>query len=51
MNEFLVGLSGQPWLWALFVLGVMGGAAVGLSAFWGLAFRVAGFCFRRRGRG
>ena len=49
MNEFLTGLSsGQPLLWALFVLGVMAVAALSLSAFWGGVFRVAG-AFRRQG--
>ena len=50
MNEFLVGLSsGEGWLWGLFVLGVMVGAAVALSGFWGAVFWVAGVW--RRGRG
>ena len=53
MNEFLVGLSsGEAWLWGLFVLGVMGGAAALLSGFWGAVFRVAGLLRgRQRGRG
>ena len=47
MSEFLTGLSsGQPLLWALFVLGVMAVAALSLSVFWGAVFRVAG-AFRR----
>ncbi len=42
MNEFLTGLSsGQPLLWALFVLGVMTAAALSLSVFWGAVFRAA----------
>ena len=43
MSEFLTGLSsGQPLVWALFVLGVMATAALTLSAFWAAVFRVAG---------
>ena len=35
MYEFLTGLSsGQPLLWALFVLGVIAGLALLLSLFW-----------------
>ena len=35
MYEFLGGLSsGQPLLWALFVLGVIAGLALLLSLFW-----------------
>ena len=35
MNEFLTGLSsGQPVVWAAFVLGVMAVAALTLSFFW-----------------
>lgn len=42
MNEFLTGLSsGPPWLWGLFVLGVMAAAALSLTAFWGALFRAA----------
>ena len=42
MNEFLTNLSsGQPWLWAVFVLGVMASAAVALSLFWGTVFRAS----------
>jgi len=42
MNEFLTGLSsGQPLLWAVFVLGVMAVVAVSLTLFWGGFFRVA----------
>ena len=40
MSEFLTVLSsGQPLLWALFVLGVMAFAALSLSIFWGGVFR------------
>ena len=47
MNEFLTGLSsGQPLLWAVFVLGVMATAALSLSLFWGGVFRAARL-FRR----
>ena len=43
MNEFLTSLSsGQPLLWAVFVLGVMSATALLLSAFWGGVFRLAG---------
>ena len=49
MNEFLQGLSsGQPLLWAVFVLGVMAVVALSLSVFWGAVFRAAGMF--RRGR-
>ena len=49
MNDFLTGLSsGQPVLWALFVLAVMAAAALVLSVFWGGLFRAAGVL--RRGR-
>ena len=42
MNEFLTGLSsGQPLLWAVFVLGVMAVVAVSLTLFWGGFFRLA----------
>ena len=42
MNEFLTNLSsGQPWLWAGFVLGVMAAAAVSLSLFWATVFRAS----------
>ena len=43
MNEFLTGLSssGPPWLWGLFVLGVMAAAALSLSVFWATLFRAA----------
>ena len=34
--------SGQPLVWAGFVLGVMAAASLTLSAFWGAVFRVAG---------
>ncbi len=48
MNEFLTGLSsGQPLLWALFVLGVMAVAALSLSVFWGGVFCLVG-AFRRQ---
>lgn len=47
MSEFLTGLSsGQPLLWAVFVLGVMAAAALALTAFWGTAFRVGGLIRR-----
>ena len=47
MNEFLTGLSsGQPLLWALFVLVVMAVAALSLTVFWRGVFRIAG-AFRR----
>ena len=40
MTEFLTSLSsGQPLLWAVFVLGVMAVAALSLSVFWGGIFR------------
>ena len=49
MNEFLTSLSsGQPLLWAVFVLAVMAAVALSLTAFWGSVFRVAGLL--RRGR-
>ena len=49
MNEFFTSLSsGQPLLWAVFVLGVMAAAALSLSVFWEGVFRVAGML--RRGR-
>lgn len=49
MNEFLTSLSsGQPLLWALFVLAVMAAAALSLTAFWGSVFRMAGLLRRRR---
>ena len=49
MNEFLTSLSsGQPLLWAVFVLAVMATAALSLTLFWGTFFRVAGLL--RRGR-
>ena len=51
MNEFLTDLSsGQPLLWAVFVLGVMAAVALTLTAVWGTFFRVAGFLrgLRRR---
>ena len=42
MNEFLTSLSsGQPLLWAGFVLGAVAAAALSLSLFWGTLFRVA----------
>ena len=42
MNEFLTSLSsGQPLLWAFFVLGVMAVAALSLTFFWGTFFRAA----------
>ena len=42
MNEFLTSLSsGQPLLWAVFVLGVMAVVAVSLTLFWGGFFRAA----------
>ena len=47
MNEFLTGLSsGTPLLWALFVLGVMGSAALALTLFWGTVFRAGGWLQR-----
>ena len=49
MNEFLTSLSsGQPLLWAVFVLGVMAAAALSLSLFWGAVLRVAGMFRRER---
>ena len=49
MNEFLTGLgSGQPLLWALFVLGVMAVTALSLSLFWGGVFRAAEILRRER---
>ena len=43
MNEFLTSLSsGQPVVWALFVLGVMSVTALVLSTFWGGVFRLTG---------
>ena len=49
MSEFLTSLSsGQPLLWAVFVLGVMAAAALSLSVFWGAVFRVAGMFRRER---
>ena len=42
MNEFLTNLSsGQPLLWAVFVLGVMATVALSLTLFWGTFFRAA----------
>ena len=42
MNEFLTSLSsGQPLLWAVFVLAVMAATALSLSAFWAGVFRIA----------
>jgi len=42
MNEFLTGLSsGQPLIWAVFVLGVMAVVAMSLTLFWGGFFRLA----------
>ena len=42
MNEFLTTLSsGQPLLWALFVLAVVAAAALSLTMFWGTFFRAA----------
>ena len=42
MSEFLQSLSsGQPLLWAVFVLGVVAAAALSLSVFWGALFRTA----------
>ena len=42
MNEFLTTLSsGQPLLWALFVLAVVAAAALSLTLFWGAFFRAA----------
>ena len=50
MSEFLTNLSsGQPLLWAAFVLGVMGASAISLSAFWGAVYRVFDD-LRQRGR-
>lgn len=49
MNEFLTTLSsGQPVLWALFVLGVMAASALLLTAFWGSVFRLSGLFRRKR---
>ena len=49
MSEFLTALSsGQPLLWALFVLGVMAVAALSLSAFWGGVFRALGLLWGGR---
>ena len=49
MNEFLTGLSsGQPLLWAAFVLGVMAVAALTLSTFWAGVFRLAEAFTRER---
>ncbi len=52
MNEFLTNLSsGQPLLWAVFVLGVMAIVAVSLTVFWGGFFRAAAMLRRGlRGR-
>ncbi len=51
MNEFLTGLSsGQPLLWAVFVIGVMAATALSLSAFWGGLFRIASVFRRERPR-
>ena len=42
MNEFLTSLSsGQPLIWAVFVLGVMAVVALSLTLFWGAFFRAA----------
>ena len=42
MNEFLTSLSsGQPLLWAVFVLAVMAATALSLTLFWGGFFRAA----------
>lgn len=50
MSEFLTNLSsGQPLLWAVFVLGVMAASAISLSAFWGAVYRVFD-ALRQRGR-
>ena len=50
MNEFLTSLSsGQPLLWAFFVLGAMAVVAVSLTLFWGTFFRIAAAL--RRGLG
>ena len=51
MSDFLTGLSsGQPLLWAFFVLGVMAVVALSLTLFWGGFFRAAVFLrgLRRR---
>ena len=51
MNEFLTTLSsGQPLLWAFFVLGVMAVVALSLTLFWGTFFRAAAYLkgLRRR---
>ena len=49
MSEFLTGLSsGQPLVWAVFVLGVMAATALSLSIFWGGVFRVAAVFRRER---
>ena len=51
MSEFLTSLSsGQPLLWAVFVLGVMAAAALSLSVFWAGVFRAAGMFRRQRPR-
>ena len=50
MSEFLTSLSsGQPLLWAVFVLGVVAVAALSLSVFWGALFRTAALLRGRRG--
>ena len=50
MNEFLISLSsGQPVVWALFVLAVMAATALLLTTFWGGVFRMSAW-FRRVGR-
>lgn len=47
MNEFLTGLSsGQPWLWALLVLGAMLAGAFALNRLSVLVTRLAGLLFR-----
>lgn len=41
MNEFLTNLSADnPWLWALFVLGVVASSALALSVVTGLLLRL-----------
>ena len=51
MNEFLTGLSsGQPWLWALLVLGSMLVGAFTLNRLSVLVTRLGGLLFRGNGR-
>ena len=51
MYEFLISLSsGQPLLWAVFVLGVMAAASLSLTVFWGTILRAADWLQRGRRR-